>query len=268
MKSDSHHSRFSLAIITLLTNNPSLIAWGYLFLISLAEIVTILVEPRWGLTLYFGVLFMLLTHASLVWDQPLHHLLLSLTLAPLNRIFSLCLPLTPFPVIYWYLIISVPLFVAIRMVIKTLKLSPRSIGLSWGSHLWLQLFVTLTGLGLGYVEYLILAPKPLIQELTLQQFVIPSLILLVSTGFLEELLFRGVMQPAAVETLARRGGILYIALLFTILHIGYQSVADLMFVFIVGLYFGWVVDKTNSLLGVTLAHGLVNIFLFLIFPFY
>jgi len=267
MNTASKRSGFLLVIVTALTNNPSLVAWGYLLIISLAETVTNLIDPRFGLGLHFGLLFILLTHASLVWHRPFHRLLLSLTLAPLIRIVSLSLPLTTFPLIYWYLITSVPLFVAIGLVIHILKLSPVSIGFRIGD-LWPQLLVALSGIGLGYVEYLILTPKPLIQELTWQQFMLPAIILFINTGFLEELLFRGVMQPAAIETLTRWGGILYIALLFAVLHIGYQSMTDLIFVFVVGLYFGWVVDKTNSLLGVTLAHGLVNISLFLIFPFY
>jgi membrane protease YdiL (CAAX protease family) len=35
----------------------------------------------------------------------------------------------------------------------------------------------------------------------------------------------------------------------------------------VGLFFGWVVQRTRSLLGVTLSHGLTNIVLFLVMPY-
>ena len=37
--------------------------------------------------------------------------------------------------------------------------------------------------------------------------------------------------------------------------------------FVVAIFFGWIVAKTNSLLGVTLAHGLTNIMLFMVMPY-
>jgi hypothetical protein len=63
-------------------------------------------------------------------------------------------------------------------------------------------------------------------------------------------------------------GIVYVSVLFAILHMGFHSVLDVLFVFGVAMFFGWAVKKAGSLLGVTLAHGLTNIMLFLIFPFF
>jgi membrane protease YdiL (CAAX protease family) len=64
-----------------------------------------------------------------------------------------------------------------------------------------------------------------------------------------------------------RGGLVYTAVIFAVLHMGYQSWLDLIFVITVALFFGWVVQRSGSILGVTLAHGLINISLFLVFPF-
>ena len=95
---------------------------------------------------------------------------------------------------------------------------------------------------------------------------VASVILMVSTGFAEELIFRGVIQRASIQALGRFG-LLYVAILFAVLHIGYGSIPDLILVFTVALLFGWVAEATWSLLGVTLAHGLTNIVLFLVMPF-
>ena len=62
-------------------------------------------------------------------------------------------------------------------------------------------------------------------------------------------------------------GLVYVSALFAVLHIGHLSVADVMFVFLVGLVFASLVRRTGSLFGVTLAHGATNIGLFLVFPF-
>ncbi|MFC2034405.1 lysostaphin resistance A-like protein [Chloroflexota bacterium] len=93
----------------------------------------------------------------------------------------------------------------------------------------------------------------------------PALIFLVVVGFVEELIFRGVLQYAAID-LFGRWGIVYVSLLFAILHMGFLSWIDLIYVFIVALFFGWVVEKTGSLLGVVLAHGITNIMLYLVAP--
>jgi membrane protease YdiL (CAAX protease family) len=38
------------------------------------------------------------------------------------------------------------------------------------------------------------------------------------------------------------------------------------FVFVASLFLGWAYEKTGSLLGITLAHGLTNILLFIVLP--
>ena len=75
------------------------------------------------------------------------------------------------------------------------------------------------------------------------------------------------LQRTAVEAF-RWWGIVYVSLLFAVLHVGFLSWLDVIFVFAVALFFGWVVKKTGSLLGVTLSHGITNIMLFLIVPFF
>jgi membrane protease YdiL (CAAX protease family) len=61
-------------------------------------------------------------------------------------------------------------------------------------------------------------------------------------------------------------GLLSVAVVFAILHIGWLSVLDVFFVFMIGLFFGFVVLKTKSIAGVSLSHGLTNVFLFLVMP--
>jgi LysM repeat protein len=74
------------------------------------------------------------------------------------------------------------------------------------------------------------------------------------------------MQSASRQALGK-ASILYVAVVFAVLHLGYKSVSDVAFVFAVGLLFGWLVARTRSLLGVTLAHGVTNITLYLVVPF-
>ena len=244
---------------------PVALALGYGAALAVAEILTALVEPRLGLTLHALLLAALAMHTALTWGHATHRLLLCLAMAPLIRILSLSLPLQGLPIVYWYAIISLPLFAAAAAVARALGMRAGEIGLRmrWP---WLQLGMTVLGLGFGYAEYLILRPAPLTQSLSLQAAWLPALILLVSTGFSEELIFRGVMQKAATEAMGK-WGMLYVAGVFAVLHVGYKSVVDVLFVFGVALVFGWVAARTRSIVGVSLAHGLTNIVLFTVAPF-
>jgi hypothetical protein len=60
----------------------------------------------------------------------------------------------------------------------------------------LQVLVALTGMSLEYIVYRILQPAPLARNLAWEEMWLPALILLVCTGFAEELIFRGMMQEA------------------------------------------------------------------------
>jgi membrane protease YdiL (CAAX protease family) len=249
-----------------LCGHPILTALGYLVALTVAELLTALIEPRVGLVLHGAVLMTLLLHTALTWGHPNHRFLLSLTFAPLIRLLSLSMPLSGFPLIYWYFIVSVPLFAAAVIALRTLGFSRVGIGLNLKA-LPLQVLVALTGMSLGYIEYRILQPAPLTRNLGWEETWLPALILLVCTGFAEELIFRGMMQEAATQVCGPVWGVLYVAALFAVLHVGYQSLPDVLFVFNVALFFGLAKTVTGSILGVSLAHGMTNILLFLTMPF-
>ena len=238
---------------------------AYLAAMTLAEGLTTLVIPHIGLIFHGLLLVTLILHATLFADRGEQRFLMTLTLAPLIRLMSLSMPLLNFPFIYWYAMIGVPLTLAAFLVLRVTGFKAAHIGLNGRALPW-QLVIGLTGLIFGYMEYIILRPAPLIKALTWQQIWLPALILLVFTGFLEEFIFRGIIQRGAAGTIGRYG-LIYVSALFAVLHIGYRSVWDVVFVFMVALFFGVMVARTGSLLGVTLAHGLTNISLYLVIPF-
>lgn len=240
--------------------------WLYAAAITAAEIVTAYYNPIYGIACHVILLVALLTHAALVYNQAINLVYLSLCLAPMIRIMSLSMPLIGVPPMYWYLIIGLPLFAAAASVMQYAVFKPREVGLNV-DNLPLHLLVAFVGVPLGLMEYLILKPAPLVPEFTFQHVWLPSLILLVSTGFLEEFIFRGVMYRAAVETLGRWYSIIYISFIFGVLHITHRSPVDLIFVFAVALLFSVTVSFSRSILGVSLAHGLTNIGLYIIWPY-
>lgn len=238
-------------------------------MITLAEILTAYTIPQLGIILHSIILVLLLIHYSFIplrsSAERLKPLLLALCLAPLIRIISLSMPLKDFEFVYWFIIIGIPLFIASFIVIRVLDLKSKDINLNWENPV-ATLLIALSGIIFGFIEYIILKPVPIISLLNLKEIIIPGLILLLFTGFLEELIFRGIIQKTQ-ERVFQNFTLVYVATLFAVLHIGNSSLPHTLFVFGVGLFFGWVAKKTGSLVGVTLSHGLINIFLYLIFPF-
>jgi len=247
-------------------NVPDLIsALAYLVGIAAAEIITVYANPAWGVAVHATIFLALIVHSALTAsDAVRQRFLLSLSLAPLTRIVSLAMPLVRLPQLWWYAIIYPPLLVAALVTMRITGLSRRAVGLTRG-RVWLQLGIAVSGLVIGVLEYLILRLDPLITHLSWQTVIFPAFLLVMTTGFVEELIFRGVMQQTASARFGW-GGIVYVSLVFAVLHLGFFSWLDVAFVFAIAVFFGWAVKRTGSLLGVTLAHGTTNAILYLIAP--
>ena len=185
----------------------------YLLAITVAEVIVIVLEPETGIVTasiigivcHTGILLATIIDAALINKYFHGRLVLSLSLVPLIRIISLTLPLADIPQIWQYLIIYLPLLAAAIVVVRLLDYKPKDIGIKSG-FIPVQLIIGLAGLGFGVAEYYILVvmpPEPLIKmlavEATLQATWLPALVLLLSTGFVEEFIFRGVLQRTATE---------------------------------------------------------------------
>ncbi len=242
------------------------IAIIYLLLISAAEIVTVLDDPATGIIFHATIMIGLIIHGSILQQGPFRRYLIILALAPLIRLLSLSLPLAMFdiPIMYRYVIVGVPLFLAAYFSARSVGLTANRLYFTWKG--WpFQLLFSLNGFVLGVYEYFILHPQALVPSTSWFNIAMGVFILLIFTGFLEELIFRSLLQVTGVQSLGGTA-IWIISILFGILHIGYFSTFDVFFAASVGLFFGYFALKTRSILGVTLAHGITNVTLYIILP--
>ena len=240
--------------------------WLYLVAFTAAELLTSLLQPLVGL-LCHGLIFITLLIAGVrINEARSQNLTIALSLVPLIRIMSLSMPLATVPQIYWFPLIYVPLLIATVVVMWMIGLTPRKVGLI-SSGLPLQIgFAIVTGVAFGIGEFYLLRPQPLVQEFSAGQIWLPALVLLFTTGLVEELIFRGVLQQTSEPAMGHLGFV-YTSAIFAILHIGQLSILDVIFVFVIALLFAAFVKRTGSLIGVTLSHGFINIILYLIAPF-
>lgn len=239
----------------------------YLAVLTTAEGLIAFRAISAGLILHGFILFALLLQASRNHIRRENRFLVVLSLVPLMRLLNLSLPLSNFAVIYWSALVGVPLSLAVYLCMRLTGLKGRMIGLclSWRAMPG-QLLIGISGVLLGYIEFLILRPEPHINELRLELIWMPALILLIFTGLLEEVIFRGMLHISAMQKLGRLG-IPYVAVIFAILHLGHSSSLEVFFMFAVASIYSFLRQRTGSLVGVSLSHGLANIFLYLVFPF-
>jgi hypothetical protein len=212
-----------------------------------------------------GILIALLCHYALAGEEaPYRRALLALSLAPLLRVLSLTMPLMQPPVAYWFALVGAPLLAGAALVARQLKLSPAALGLrveSWRP----QALLALSGIPLGIVAFFILHPAPIVASGNWFEWLVAAASLLVFVGFGEELVFRGIVQRVIAEQNAMLG-LAAGAILFAAMSLGSLSLAYALSMGLAGLFFGWAANRTGSLAGVALAHGLMSVIALLVLP--
>jgi len=134
------------------------------------------------------------------------------------------------------------------------------------------------GLGLGLVTFFIAAAGSIptaeflfkAKDLTLSRVLpwLPWILLIVlANGTLEELLFRGLFLRKLEPFLGKLLSNCLVALVFTVLHRGASYTSDEMLFLVIltplALAWGYIVQKTDSLLGSILFHAGMDIPIFL-----
>ncbi len=239
----------------------------YVIFIAAAELVTAY-YMYWGGVFHFAILVALFLHSVFIPDRALSNLLTAMTCAPLIRILSLSTPLAFSSQMSWFAIISIPVFITGFTLAYVQGLSAKQVFLTRPKmRYWpLEIGAMVLAFGIGLIEYHLLEPSPLV-DFNVTEMIAPAIILIVNTGFLEEFVFRGLMQQNA-EQLAGFHGIVLISVLFGVLHITNLVFLDVIIAGSAGFLFALVVRKTGSIWGISMAHGIANISLFLIAPYW
>jgi membrane protease YdiL (CAAX protease family) len=93
-----------------------------------------------------------------------------------------------------------------------------------------------------------------------------TVVMVCFVGFVEEYLFRGILQGTLQQELGRWPGIVLASAVFGLMHSGYGVPAELLFAGVIGFVFGVLYDYLDSLVFVTIVHGVLNVFLFAVYP--
>tara|TARA_B100002051_G_scaffold276777_1_gene327862 strand:+ start:495 stop:1337 length:843 start_codon:yes stop_codon:yes gene_type:complete len=250
-------------------SNQRIIFSFYIIMFSVAEVLAV-VEPMMGFLAHSILIPIIGIHVSICHrlDPKSSKLALALSPVPLVRIVSISSPVIQFTILQWFLVISMVLFSSILITIILIgdEMSDYGFKLPERKYYPLEISIILCGFLFGFVEYQILTPNSLVETLTFVGLIAPLVALYLGTGLLEELLFRGIIQRHSIESLGKWPGILFTNLIFMILHTGWESGYDLIFVGVVGIIFSIVVVRTGSIIGVSFSHAITNLSLFVLTP--
>lgn len=245
------------------SNKIRVVLASYLVFLVIAELSPLLLKQL----IHSLLLLFLIVYSSLPHREPgfgFTNLLRSLILLPLMRLLNTSMPLGAFEAVYWFMAVNAPLFIAAYLLVYAARLEKRSVGLVLGERKT-QLGVGATGIVFGLMGSLLLEPGQLIGNPTLENLLVSMVILLVFTGFVEEFIFRGLIQTNAEATLGKTPGWVYASILFSVMG-GLNAKSPLPFLFFLsmGLFYGYVFQRTRSLLGIALSHGIASGILFLL----
>jgi membrane protease YdiL (CAAX protease family) len=243
---------------TLAGTRPTLaFAGAYAAAIVAAEAVAAFVAPVPAATLDAVVLTALLGH----YVASGMRVYAALALVPLLRLTSIAVAIEH-PLAF-YVVSGIPVLLAVVLAADALDL-PGVLRLDQ-IRLRSQWHVALGAFALSGLVTPLLGLAPIITDRSLPAMVGAAVIVFTFAGVLEELIFRGILQGTAGPLLgawampAANG-------LFAATYLGCGSAAYGAFMVVFGLACGWWVNRTRSLAGAAVAHGLLAAGLLVVWP--
>jgi hypothetical protein len=186
------------------------------------------------------------------------------TFVPVFRLVNFGMPVFVPITVYWLPVV----YAAVLPGLYLVATDDRTPDPRWNIRLTIPLLLPSTFLGgvVGVLEYRVLEPVALIPVLSVKNLVVMGVVMVCFVGLAEELLFRGLLEPALADRVGRLPSVVLTNLLFGTMHTAYASWAIVGFAAAVGVLLSVVYDTTDSLLLTISVHGTANVFLFGIAP--
>jgi membrane protease YdiL (CAAX protease family) len=130
---------------------------------------------------------------------------------------------------------------------------------------WLtQVYITLSGVAVGYFQFLVFPQKALNVNGLLE--ITAFIVTLVLLAFVEEVIFRGIALTGFTNRFNPGISIVLTAIIYTSLFIPFGSVELGSVMFLTSLFYGFAVVKSSGLYGVIGAHFVSSLLYYLLLP--
>lgn len=237
----------------------------YITLVIMAEVVTMYVNVITGAILYGALLIILVNLSYFSRRRLVRRIYLAFTLIPLLRILSLAMPIKQVAPIYQYVLTGFPLLIATIVVVRDIGLPAFRLNLSALEWVY-QIIIGISGIPLGLIAALTLTPPPsLIGSRNLLWIFLLWIVFTLFGAVMEEIIFRGIIQKALSFPFGA-ASIILTSLLYASMFVGTLSPGYILFYGLTGLLFSIWMQISDSLVGVIMAHSLMNI-IFVLFVY-
>jgi membrane protease YdiL (CAAX protease family) len=210
----------------------------------------------------------LINHYILAERDRRQPLLLALAVVCLYRVLSFT-PLPSNDFTNHLVLVGAPMVFATILALRLVR-TPGGRGLYRPYSAGWQFLIALTGIPLSVIAYKLLKPGFVVTFSGPQRSHAPAvagviIALVVFSGIGEELLFRVLLHSAARTTFGPAA--LYVSsAVYGAAYFGTRSISFVLFVVAVGAFFGWCYERTESIAGPAIAHSLISVGVFVVWP--
>lgn len=232
-------------------------------LLVLSEALIHLSGVKNGIIAYITVLIFLIILFTLTKNlsEEYTRVFQIITLIPLYRIITLSIPIELITYEGYLMSTTIAILAGSLVLIHHLKIPLANIGLILKDPK-LQILCIAAGGVIGYLEWKIINPQQL-------GSLMPGVLILTLCAFTDELIFRGLIQQSIEK--AQESSFIAIfltSILYTTFFISFPFSLNLLLIFLVSVFYGYVVSKSKSIIGVSISHALVNICCLVVIPYF
>ena len=234
--------------------------------IALAELLIFSGRMEAAVWIHIWTLIALSLSYALIKDKEIHKIHMALMLLPVLRLINLSMPIFFKTTLYTFIFAYGPLAIPVAVIVMHQRSSFEEIGITTKNLLAYMIISVPLSFLLGFGEYLIIRPGYLIPDLTFENLLKLTFIMVFFVGLVEELIFRTILQTRLEHALSVQEALVITSLLFGLMHSGYGTYHEILYTGFVGFIMGLAFYKTRSLPFIAVLHGFVNVFLFGILP--
>jgi hypothetical protein len=235
-------------------------------MIILAELLLFSGKMQYAIWMHVLVLIGLALATIYTSDTDLFKPYQALMLLPLLRLVNISMPTFFDMTLYLYIFIYVPLVIPVYIIAVHQGFTFEQMGFTLNYRKLVLPVSVIVGFAIAQGEYYLIHAGNLIPDLSLWNILKLSIVMIMFIGLIEELIFRSILQTRLEESMGMFSGLIVTSILFGVLHSGYGTYYEMLFVSLAGLIMGYMFQKTRSLPLIALTHGMVNIFLFGLIP--
>jgi membrane protease YdiL (CAAX protease family) len=219
--------------------------------IGLAEILIFSGKMGVAVWMHIGSLIALCLSNTYIKDPEVQKIYQALMLLPILRLINLSMPIFFETTLYTFVFIYGTLAIPVAGVIIHQRYSLKQIGISMKN----------------IKTYMVLS-IPLSLDLTFENLLKLTFVMVFFVGLIEELIFRSILQTRLEQALSVGEGLLITSFLFGLMHSGHGTFYEVLYTGFIGLFMALAFYKTKSLPFITVLHGFINVFLFGVLPYY